>query len=154
VNDVVVARADQVIAVPLSQRAWTVAPVGTADLEISLAPHGQPAVGSPVTYYAIVTNHGPAATSVGVELSIAGQVIVDYVSNGTPPDPQCGLTGSLVSCGISTLASGGQTAIVLVLRPTAVGPITVDARITASGASDPNPGNNRATSTVTVAPGS
>jgi uncharacterized repeat protein (TIGR01451 family) len=137
----------------------TVGATGSADLAVTNTPSA-PTVnsGANFTVTAVLTNQGPAAAT-GLSFSEAiplnttlGALFISPAGWVCNPI-SVGGTGTL-SCTISSLAAGGSASFPLVLNVnagTASGtPISATANI-ASGTPDPNPTNNSATATITVA---
>jgi hypothetical protein len=94
-----------------------------------------------------VTNGGPsaAANTVVTDILPAGTTF----SSATPSQGSCSGT-TTVTCSLGTLNSGATATILLtVTLPSTAGPVANTATVTTAN-SDPNLGNNSATSTVTV----
>lgn len=122
--------------------------------DLSLAKTASPtvvAVGGTTTFDLTVTNHGPSAST--------GSTVTDLLPAGltfTDGDPGCasGATASTVLCEVGPLASGASTTV-HVTATAALGSAGTTQTNTASVSAhdtDPTPGNNGASATVTVKP--
>lgn len=121
--------------------ATSVRALVTADLSLVKTDRPDPVrVGRRVTYTLTVKNDGPAAAS-GVEVIDALPAGARYVSAKAGAGT-CVRKGTLVTCSIGNLASGGSVKITIVVRPTARGSIYNFATV-AGDQSDPNRANNR-----------
>ena len=134
-----------------SSTAITAIALATADLLITKTPAPGPyGTGQPLTYTIVVANNGP-----NTALSV---VVTDTLPAGTTlqsstPAGACSGT-TVVTCNAGTLVNGATATFTLtILLPTTAGPITNTAVVSAAANTpDPNPGNNTATSTITVIP--
>ncbi|WIA14013.1 hypothetical protein OEZ85_002573 [Tetradesmus obliquus] len=103
------------------------------------------AIGSNASYSITVNNvGGAAANNVVVTETLPAELV--YVSG----PPGCTASGATtVTCNITSIAAGGSTVLNITVRPTAAGPFTTSANVTAPG--DSNAANNGpATNTITV----
>lgn len=118
-----------------------------ADLSVTKADAPDPVfVGQPLTYTLTMRNNGPNnATGVTVTDPLPGGVV--FVSAAAN---QGGCSGTAtVTCSLGTLANGASATVTIVVTPTFVGALSNTATV-AGSPSDPNPGNNSATSATTV----
>jgi uncharacterized repeat protein (TIGR01451 family) len=128
----------------------------TADLAITktASPSAGTANGSQLTYTITVTNGGPdTATDVNVNDPLpAGTTFFSVTpSQGSCSAPAPGNTGTL-NCSLGSVATPGSATITLVVTFTAApGTAISNTATVASTSTDPNPGNNSATSTTSVA---
>ena len=127
------------------------APAATPESDLAAAITTSPtsvAVGDDANLTAVVSNRGPSdATAVTLTTRIpAGFEIVSAPSGCTT------LAGS-VTCSVASLPVGGSMSFVIVVRPTsAAAGQTVTSSVTVVGSQpDPDPANNSATVTLTVA---
>ena len=134
-----------------SSTAITTIALATADLSITkTAAPGPYGTGLPLTYTLVVTNNGPnAASSVTVTDTLPPGTTLQ---SSTPAGACSGTT--VVTCNAGTLANSATATFTLtILLPTTPGSITNTAIVSAAATNpDPNPGNNTATSTITVIP--
>ena len=125
---------------------------GAADL--SLTASGAPApvaVGSQITYSLIVTNNGPAdATGVVARTTLPASVtfVSASAAQGSCSGPAAGSTGT-VTCDLGSIVNGAQTALAIVVTPTADGPLAVLLSVS-GGEPDTDSTNNSASVNVTV----
>jgi len=120
-----------------------------ADLQVSitLSTPGRATVGEPLTYTVDVTNLGPGpATGVGLADTLpANAQLLAYQTNlGTVTQ-----NGNVLNVSGVTLANGTTLVFQVTVRPTAAGAV-IDAASASAGTTDPVPGNNRASSSVTA----
>jgi uncharacterized repeat protein (TIGR01451 family) len=103
-------------------------------------------VGQDSTFTITVTNSGTAAAS--------GVIVTDNIPAGatfvsaTPSQGSCSGT-STVTCTLGTINSGASATIALVVRPTADGPLSNTATVTATPP-DANPANDSSTAVAQV----
>lgn len=123
--------------------------VTAADLSVSLIDSPDPVdVGQPLTYTIRVINNGPSSTA-GVILTDALPSSVSLKSIA-PNQGACN-GGSVITCNLGALNSGGNANIQIVVTPLLTGMITNT--VTVGGAEpDPSLENNAATQTTTVLP--
>jgi uncharacterized repeat protein (TIGR01451 family)/CSLREA domain-containing protein len=129
----------------------TLAP-GSADLAIIKTASGMAFFASqPMTYNISVSNAGPTTANAVVVTDVlpAGATFV----SATPSQGSCSGT-TTVTCSLGTIANGGSATIALSVSPTAAGPLSNTATVSAAPQPDPNPANNAATAAVTVQPAS
>jgi uncharacterized repeat protein (TIGR01451 family) len=106
--------------------------------------------GSDLTYVLQVTNTGPStATNVTVTDTLPTGVTFQSV---TPGSPTCSHTAGVVSCNLGTLVKNSSSPITIVVNvnSSTTGNIASTASVTATGSTDPVPGNNSATATTLV----
>ncbi|MBA3780411.1 MAG: DUF11 domain-containing protein [Nocardioides sp.] len=130
----------------------TVTPVAPrADLVVTKQAVTSPVVaGRPVQYLVTVTNNGPSDAST-VTLDDATPTTVSGVT-ATPTAGSCTVTGGTVSCALGALASGRSVQVTIGAQVAAGATDTlVNSATAASPTTDPTPGNNTGTSSVTVA---
>jgi len=120
----------------------------SADLTIMKVATGAFVIGEPSTFTITVTNGGPtAADDVTVtDVLPAGATFV----SATPSQGSCSGT-TTVTCTLGTIAHGSAATIVLVVRPTAVGPLSNTATVT-STTPDGDSLDNASTAPVQVQP--
>lgn len=124
------------------------APCTGADLSVQKTVTPNPAaVGQNLTYNIIVSNAGPGAAT-GVQLSDPLPAGVELVSTSAAPSGHCN-PGNPVACSLPDLASGGSATVTLVVKPSAAGPLSNSATVSATSA-DPDLANNTGTAVVTV----
>ena len=123
-----------------------------ADLGISLIDAPDPILhGTTLTYVAILTNAGPSGAT-GVTLTDVLPPDVAFVSS-IPGSPTCALAGATLTCNMGALAAGATTSVTIKVTVTApAGSTIVNTATVAANEVDPNPANNSATTTTTVAP--
>jgi uncharacterized repeat protein (TIGR01451 family) len=129
--------------------AQTIGPV--ADLGISLVDVPDPVLhGAALSYVAIMTNAGPSDAT-GVTLTDVLPPDVTFVYS-VPGPPTCTLAGASFACDMGPLAAGGTTTATIHVTVNAPAGSTIVNTATVSGnEADPNPANNSATATTTVA---
>jgi large repetitive protein len=118
-----------------------------ADVSITkTAPAGPFTVGAALNYTLTVANAGPAAAA-GVVVTDTLPAQVTYVSNS------CGaaISGSTVTWTIGALANGANQTCTINTTVNATGTISNTATV-ATSSTDPTPGNNSSTATVTGGP--
>jgi uncharacterized repeat protein (TIGR01451 family) len=121
------------------------------DLSITKTASGPAFATQTLTYNIAVANLGPnnAAAVVVTDVLPSG---VTFVS-ATPTQGTCSGT-TTITCNLGAIANPGNASIVLKVIPTAAGPLSNTASVSAAPQPDPNSANDSATSTVTVAPSS
>jgi uncharacterized repeat protein (TIGR01451 family) len=121
----------------------------SADVAITKTDDPDPVlVGQTLTYTLVASNNGPsAASNVVVTDDMPGGV--SFVSATTTQGTCTGST--TVTCSVGSLASGGSATVTIRVTPLAAGTLTNTARVHATE-SDPNTGNDEATTTTTVNP--
>lgn len=130
----------------------TVGPGGeTADLSLSkTASKSQVEINEEYTYTLSLSNAGPAIAT-DIELTDNVPASLEIISID-PAEPDCSITGQLVSCEITALNANETFEVVITVRATQSG--LIDNTASAAGAqNDPNPGNSSSTATVTVGSG-
>lgn len=122
-----------------------------ADLGISLVDVPDPVLhGAALSYVAIMNNAGPSDAT-GVTLTDVLPPDVTFVSS-VPGPPTCTLAGATFTCDMGPLAAGGTTTATIHVTANAPAGSTIVNTATVSGnEADPNPSNNSATATTTVA---
>lgn len=113
----------------------------TADVAVTVQAPSTVSLGADLTYTIVVSNRGPAAAT-GVSLRDDLPASFSFVG---ATGATCSTAAPLV-CALPRLPA----TVTLVVRPTAAGPVTNSVSVSATTA-DPNPGNNRADATSTVA---
>jgi len=125
--------------------------VAPAAIDLSLtktASAGPAVVGSSLTYVLTATNNGPnTATSVVVTDTLPASLNVVSI---TPSQGTCSRQGALITCALGTIDILQRATVQIVVVPTAVGPLTNTASVTASQA-DIVVANNAATQVTQVA---
>jgi uncharacterized repeat protein (TIGR01451 family) len=122
-----------------------------ADLSITKTPAPGPyGTGQPLTYTIVATNGGPTTAS---SVTVTDTLPAGTTLQSSTPAGACSGT-TIVTCNAGTLVSGASATFTLtVALPSTPGAITNSAVVSASAATtDPNVGNNTATSTITVIP--
>jgi uncharacterized repeat protein (TIGR01451 family) len=122
-----------------------------ADLSISKTPAPGPyGTNQPLTYTIVATNGGPTTAS---SVTVTDALPPGTTLQSSTPAGACSGTTS-VTCNAGTLVSGASATFTLTITlPPTPGAITNSAVVSASAATtDPNLGNNTATSTITVIP--
>ncbi|HWP45948.1 MAG TPA: FG-GAP-like repeat-containing protein [Candidatus Limnocylindrales bacterium] len=120
-----------------------------ADLAVSQLDSPDPVtIGNNITYTITVTNNG-LSTATGVTLQDTLPAGATFVSI-TPGQGSCSGTGT-INCSLGTLASGTNTLITLVVKPTLAGTLNNKVSVTANE-SDPDMSNNTGTADTTVNP--
>ena len=124
-----------------------VIPQQQADLSITKADSPDPVFeGQQLTYTVTVRNNGPdGATGVTVTDPVPGGV---FLASATPSQGGCSGTAT-VTCALGSLANGASATVTIVVIPTLAGALSNTASVTGSP-SDPNLGDNSATSATTV----
>ncbi|HSU54984.1 MAG TPA: proprotein convertase P-domain-containing protein [Candidatus Dormibacteraeota bacterium] len=122
----------------------------TADVGVSISGFPQPSVtGGNLAYTIQVTNYGPSAAS-GVTvtnvLPASMPVLSSTISQGSISS-----SANIIVCSFNTLLAGGIASAVVNVVPTAEGTFVASASATANQL-DPNPSNNTASFTSTIAP--
>jgi uncharacterized repeat protein (TIGR01451 family) len=120
-----------------------------ADLSLTKLDNPDPVnAGETLTYTLTVNNAGPS--------DAASVVISDTLPTGTTfndalSSPLCDAAGSIVTCNLGNVLSGGNSQVVIkvTVSLSASGTITNRARVT-TDTIDPNTGNNQATASTTV----
>lgn len=137
----------------------TVATAGQADLAVTNTPSaGSVAAGANITYTQTVTNNGPGtASTLSFTENIPPNTTFQSLTPGswTCPVLTVGYTGPF-TCTLATLNAAASTPITLVVQvnaSTPSGTIIPDTATVSATTSDPNPGNNSATSQVVVGTG-
>jgi uncharacterized repeat protein (TIGR01451 family) len=128
----------------------------SADLSVVKTGPATVAAGSSVTYTVTVTNQGPS-NAAGVSLSDAVPASTTFLSATQTSGPAFNCVkpavgaGGTITCSIATLPAGATATFSFVFQvsPAAVGSISNTASLT-SGTTDPTPGNNASTASVTV----
>lgn len=129
--------------------AYTVAGAATgADVIMSLRAASAPStVGSNTTFTITVTNGGPDAAA-GVTMTDVLPASFTYVSASSTRGT-VSQSGGTVTANVGSMAVGDVATIQVVVSPTLAGTFSQQATVTNS-VSDPNPGNNAASLSVTV----
>ncbi|HXZ69831.1 MAG TPA: C25 family cysteine peptidase, partial [Streptosporangiaceae bacterium] len=131
-----------------------------ADLAVSNGAAPIPVVaGNNITYTQVVTNNGPAAAAnLAFSEALPANTTLGAAFVGPAgwacTAPAVGATGT-ISCTIATLASGGTATFTVVAQVnpgTPTGTVISDTASVGSTTSDPNPNNNAASASDTVAP--
>jgi uncharacterized repeat protein (TIGR01451 family) len=124
-----------------------------ADLKLTITDAPDPvAVRAELTYTVTVTNGGPAAaTEVVLTDSLPADALFVSASatQGTCRRDGKSKRDGVVTCELGGLAAGGSTSVTIVVTPAKAGELSNTASVTAREP-DPNPGDNRATTTTTV----
>lgn len=120
----------------------------SADLELDASDDVDPAInGTDVTYTFTAANSGPdTATDVVVEADVPDGA--DFVSASAGCDEDAGI----VTCDVGDLPIRGQSSVEIVVSPTTAGTMTMPAFVEGTS-NDPNPTNDDAEESTTVAPG-
>jgi uncharacterized repeat protein (TIGR01451 family) len=117
-----------------------------ADVAVSKsASSGTVPIGSNVTFTITVTNNGPS-NATGLQVSDPLQPGLTFVS--ATPSQGTFTTGTSVWT-IGSLASGGSASLAVVTTVTTAGAVTNTASKVAENESDPNPGNDVSSATIT-----
>ena len=124
-------------------------PQQQANLSITKADSPDPVFeGQQLTYTVTVRNNGPdGATGVTVTDPVPGGV---FLASATPSQGGCSGTAT-VTCALGSLANGASATVTIVVIPTLAGALSNTASVTGSP-SDPDPGDNSATTTTAVLP--
>ena len=121
-----------------------------ADVSVTVTDTPDPAaLGQPLRYTIVVTNHGPAvASDVALRNSLPKNAGFSSVSTtqGTCAQPD----KRTVACTLGTMASGATVTVTVDVKPTSKGTATSTATVTSASPADPNTTNNTATATTTV----
>jgi large repetitive protein len=134
-----------------SSTAATTVSAALADLSITkTAAPGPYGTGQPLTYTIVVTNLGPSTASA---VTVTDTLPAGTTLQSSTPAGACSGT-TIVTCNAGTLANGASATFTLTITlPSTPGAITNTSVVSASAATvDPVPGNNTATSTITVVP--
>jgi uncharacterized repeat protein (TIGR01451 family) len=120
-----------------------------SDLGVTMVGPAQAVVTNDITSYGVViTNLGPnAAPNVFFTNTLPPGVVLKGVS---PTSPGYSLSGSNMIFNLGTLASGGGTSFNFTIQPTNVAVLTFSASIGAPNVQDPNPGNNTASTNISI----
>jgi uncharacterized repeat protein (TIGR01451 family) len=119
--------------------------IGPADLALTQSANPNPAVvGQDVTFTLTVTNNGPNSAGGGV-VNVTLPTGATFIS----ASPACVPGGPGLICNLTPIASGANTQLTVVVRPTAVGTITNSATASAVPP-DPNSANNTSSLGVPV----
>lgn len=123
----------------------------TSDLSIELEDSPDPAApGRLLVYEAEISNAGPDhARGVMVDLTLPNGVVFMSASSS---QGACSRSGTAVACEIGGLPRTGTASVEVVVRPTALGTMTVHGRARGNDA-DPDNTNNVATAVTTVSAG-
>lgn len=130
--------------------------VGVADLAVAATVSPSEAkLNDPVTFTLTISNLGRDGTSARVtDTAPVGAVLTSFESGSgtctTLPNQQDLAAAREIDCDLGFLAPGSQATITMTFRPQTAGTLTNTARVTGA-LPDPNPGNNRVTSTVSAA---
>jgi uncharacterized repeat protein (TIGR01451 family) len=122
-----------------------------ADLGLVLVDGPDPVLhGAALSYVPIMTNAGPSDAT-AVTLTDVLPPDVTFVSS-IPGPPTCTLTGGTFTCGLGALAAGASTAVTIhVTANASAGSTIVNTATVSANEVDPDPANNSATATTTVA---
>lgn len=116
------------------------------DLNVGIAASANPAtVGEPFTYTVTAGNAGPEAAE-----EVEATIILPPSLEVKGTDPGCGAVVGSVHCELGTLAAGATATKHFTVVASAAGSVSVEARVTATGSTDPNPGDDTATETTEV----
>lgn len=135
---------------------WKLA-LPNADLSITKTATSDTVVaGTELDYTITVTNHGPdAAPDATVVDQLPPQL--SFISASLTPPQGCTAAGQTVTCDLGTLGNGDTVTFTLKTMVAAdavsgTGPAALNntATVSATGSSDPNPGNNSSSASVTV----
>lgn len=126
----------------------------SADLSVmNLASPNPVTAGHRVTFTLTVTNNGPSPAT-GLSLADSWMATseikggIDFISVSSSQGT-CSQSGSSVSCSLGDLMPGSSATVTLVIQPRSKGTLS-DTATVAANEHDPIPGNNTATTTVTV----
>lgn len=142
----------------LAANLVTVAPAPDLSVTETVAPNPV-ATGANITYTETVTNNSTTAAAFGATLSQNTPAHTLFVSAAPPAGWTCGTTPAVGATGAITCAATGSFnastsvnfTIVVSVSPEAVVGSTITNSVTVSETgTDPNPGNNTATASVTV----
>lgn len=128
-----------------------------ADLVISKsASAATVAAGGIVDFTIAVTNNGPAPSNGAVMTDVLPAGLTPVSLSSSEPDA-CVITGVTITCQAGEIVPGGSYQVLVVAQTDAAwagASITNTATLTPGVEADPNAGNNAASATVTVGPGS
>ncbi len=122
-----------------------------ADLSITKTDSTDPVtVGQPMFYTLTIHNDGPdtASNVVVVDNWPSAFASLDSVD---PSQGSCGLAGSVITCDLGDISSGGEATVTVNGTPTAVGQMVNSASVS-SDAADPNPNDDEDTEDTVVDP--
>jgi hypothetical protein len=150
-----------IVPAPVAPEEPTYIPNAVLDLAVTLAPGSEDAavsttagpgnavVNNEALLSSGVTNNGPfGGPTTFTDTVPAGLTIDAAVANGGT----CSITGQLVTCSFANLASGASAAVEVVVTPAAAQTYENTVSVAdAAGVTDPNPANNTASATLTVA---
>ena len=157
-NTAAVATVNEVDPVPGNNASTASSTPGPALTDLAISKSGPASVlpGGAITWQLVVANAGPsAANSATFSDTLPAGVSGVSASCGTPTGgASCGpvnVAGTNVSGAIPTLPAGGSVTITINATAPGSGPLVNDARVDPpAGATDPNPGNNTASTTTNV----
>jgi uncharacterized repeat protein (TIGR01451 family) len=117
-----------------------------ADLSVTKSAAPNPAkMANPLTYTVTVNNGGPSgATGVTLTDTLPGSVTF---GSATPSQGSCNQALGVVTCGLGSIANGGNATVSIVVTPTTGNPLTNTAVVSGNEA-DPNGANNTVTITT------
>jgi uncharacterized repeat protein (TIGR01451 family) len=153
ISHVATVQGSQADPAPENNTASLVSAVDAADIDVRISgPTGDIALGTPQTYRVTVRNGGPLpATNLTIEAGVPSGA--DFLSATAGANvSNVARVGDSVAALIGSLPVGGVATFTFVLRPTAVGTLTVPAGYNpeAAGQVDPNPENNTASTSNPV----
>jgi len=123
--------------------------VTLADLGVAVTGPAQPVITNDwVTFGVNVTNAGPNAAP-NVILTNTLPPGVGYISV-SPASPAPSVAGSNIIFNLGAMASGAFANFLLTVQPTNAGSLLFSAFVSSTGATDPNPANNSASTNITV----
>jgi hypothetical protein len=109
----------------------------------------RPTIGNLAALQAKVVNHGPTETTVTFTDTVPTGLAIEAATIG---GGSCSVAGQLVTCTRPALASGGTSAVNVIVLPKKTGTYTNSVNVSApAGVKDPNLANNSSTATVKVA---
>lgn len=114
-------------------------PTPAADIAVELSATNAPVLGQNLTYTMIVRNNG-RTTAESVEATLVRSASLEFMS-ATPAQGTCGPDGNPIRCQLGQLASGAQTSIRFIVRPTVAEQVVTFATAL-SPTFDPNLTNN------------
>ncbi|MGB8880323.1 MAG: PASTA domain-containing protein [Solirubrobacteraceae bacterium] len=131
--------------------AATLAPSDVdAGVTTSVGPSGATA-GHPALLISTVVNNGPASAPITFTDQVPAGLTINSAAAG---DGTCSTSGQTVTCTITGLPAGQSVPVEVIATPSAAGSYTNSVSIALNaGASDPNPTNNTAAATLSVASG-